>query len=297
MKQYIFFFCLVFTSAKAGLVDSFLDFFKKPAGEYEQSLHYQASSVPSAQTVPPVLNKSLPTPVATVPQELPKQYTSTQTGPTSFHITNHNEINNQERKEINVFGFNELTSQCKDLFNKGAQTARHYAQSALDWMRAHKLRCFLYGTAATYACLQGYLWSLSQYLSQNTRWSRWHAEKPLEELYALQHKDLVQRLSEDIHDTYINSTNPADVVTPLACFMRDTEKELFYLERYQNILKYLSTFGLQRLFFFNAQLSAEIPLKIQRVHYLRSNFIKHLSRHKVETFQISKEGFNSGKAA
>src|SRR5262249_53750663 len=116
--------------------------------------HAVLAPVPTIQEAAPAL-ATVQEALSTVQETKNPHVHLTYSAPNNPHLVNVNVLNNQERKEINVFGFNSWNP--KDLFAHGKEKVRHYARVALDWIKTHKLRFALYVTAATYLSLQGYL--------------------------------------------------------------------------------------------------------------------------------------------
>jgi hypothetical protein len=187
--------------------------------------------------------------------------------PGAVIVVNYNKLDNKEEHKTTASHVS--TTNDKNEKTRKADTA--YPLSA--WIHTHKLRCFLYGLGTSYISFQGYLWYLSAFLNNNKLWSQWHQQKPLEEMYKVPQDELAYQLLTDIRLRYNHSLTTPNTTSQIAYFTQDTQREIDLLKRYFMFSQVLRTFWIQKLFFFNASLLENIPIRLQRIYYLRETLL------------------------
>ena len=119
------------------------------------------------------------------------------------------------------------------------------AQQSFRWLRQNRLSALILCAAGTYAGLQTYLWYLDHYLSADARWSNWKKQCTLEDLYSLNHKELIKELSAEAKQRYNNTS----IIKNLDTFVQQTGKEIILLNRYKKLSHFARLALIKKLFF------------------------------------------------
>ncbi len=151
------------------------------------------------------------------------------------------------------------------------------------WIKNHKLLVGAGCLAAGYAALHYYLWRLASYLNKPTCWSLWKKQCSLEELYRIKQDELVESIASSLESSS-SSNQPAGQVIQ---FVQEAEKELSYLQRYQTIARFLETWCLSALFFYDKKIVEQAQDRIQRLQFLKNTVLGWLSNFKgVQSYSI-----------
>ncbi len=175
----------------------------------------------------------------------------------------------------------------KKWFTSGKEKVKYGFSSLLSYIANNKKASCFYFLGGSYVALHSYLLYLKYQLNKESCWSLWEKGKSVEDLYQIPQHILAQQLLSYVQQTYTTTDDPTDFVSPFTKFMKDTEQERKYLQRYKTIAKAIDHFYIRRIFFLDKTLVKKIPGRLNRLAYIRSTFLSWLADVKVNQAQES----------
>jgi len=190
------------------------------------------------------------------------------------HLTINSLTNeNTQTTTVSIIDYHKLIKDGSEKFKFGARTIWEYIKN-------NKKRVFLNGMALTYVSLQMRLWHLKSKLRNIKCWSQAQSNKKIEELYQIPQNTLSDNLLKDIQKVYMQLDNPANFVQPIMCFIKDTEREEQILEEYSKIVKWADKLYLKSVIFYDKNLVAEIPTRLNKIAYYKNCLLNWLAEFK-----------------
>lgn len=147
-----------------------------------------------------------------------------------------------------------------------------------NYISEHKWRVTAGAVATGYLALQGRLWWLSVALRTGTWWSNWRDGISLSQLFEIPEQQLEDDLRVAIHERYTSAHSLEHARSPYTAFLLDVDQEMAMLNAYTWWCTTIATLRLQWLFFVNQDLVLKIPSRLDRLAYIRSRFMRFLSK-------------------
>lgn len=168
----------------------------------------------------------------------------------------------------------------RKIITDGSEKFKFGAHTIWNYIKNNKKTVFLNSMAFTYASLQIRLWHLKLKLKNMKCWSQMQNNRKIEELYQIPQSTLSENLLKDIQKIYIQLDNPTNFVQPIMHFIKDTEKEEQILEEYAKIVRWADKLYLKSMLFYDKNLVAEIPSRLNKIAYYKNCFLNWLAEFK-----------------
>lgn len=185
--------------------------------------------------------------------------------------------NNTQTNTTLVGPLDSTFAKSKQYLHSGTLQVSQGFNSLSEYIAQNKKMFIGIACISAYAAIQFILFSIKQKISQNVCWSLYESEDAQE--------TSTQKLLNDIQHCYCNASNPADFITPLICFMEDTEEEKQYLEKYAQLLYFLEKLQFHRFFLYDELMYKSIQYRIERIDMLKRTFMAWLAEFKVNQVQ------------
>jgi hypothetical protein len=181
--------------------------------------------------------------------------------------------------QTNTLIFTDIT---REFVQKSKQQLTTGFQLLWDMIKNNKKKISMYSFIMLCGAVQARLWYIKYQLNKKSCWSQFKKDKKIEELYEVPVQDFSRILLSDIQRTYTQLDNPTNFVGPIKKFIKDSETELHMLEEYKNFVDLADKLWLKNFLFYDKNLLAQIPERINRIKYLQSSFINWLTEFKVQ---------------
>jgi len=146
---------------------------------------------------------------------------------------------------------------------------------------ANKWRVLMWSALGGYVYLNYTATRTKQQLQDAQRWCNWKYQLSLEELFAVDPKELGVLLMKEIQQRYLSTENPADFVTPVACFMQDFEYEQQLLAWYLWLGKVFDTVHLTNYSWYDQNLCERCREWQRRLAYLKATFLNWMAEYNI----------------
>lgn len=146
----------------------------------------------------------------------------------------------------------------------------------------NRWRIFWGTAAAAYLAGNGLLYYYGCLLRDESRWFNWKKQLSLDEMLAIQQKELSELLIFEIQQRYLPIADPTNPIAPLICFLRDIDYEIALLERYRLVGRKLDGWHLSWVTLCDRTLVAECDDLLRRTRYVKTLFNHWMAEFKID---------------
>ena len=151
-----------------------------------------------------------------------------------------------------------------------------------SFLQSNKRMLIGLGIAGSYACLCLKIIQVNRYLGDPALWSSWKQEYSLPALLAIPQKEIAYALLHDIQKRYLNSTNPADFISPLIHFVYAIDQEMTTIQSYSYLYTWLKRLRLTYILPINTKRFEHIQGRLNRLIFIKNLFLTWAADYNIE---------------